>query len=217
MKVAITSDSHFNHHAIIGFERHDFNNIEEHNDKVISCWEDGLKYAEKTNGCFWFLGDFGRYSKSLDEKLTKLFSKYDCHKFAIAGNHDNVETKEYMKTLFDNVYNFPVFISKRIILSHIPAIQVDPQVLNIHGHLHGSRLNYPNSMNASVHVAEYKCIYDKDIERKLATLERSHESFLYEYYAAHYNYDGFYHKDIVCDPNGDIDLSASRLLLKLNN
>ena len=70
-----------------------------------------------------FLGDIGD-----PEKVKKIRG----YKVLIMGNHEAGATK--YKEYFDEVYEGPLFISDRILLSHEP---IDfPYALNIHGHDH---------------------------------------------------------------------------------
>lgn len=50
--------------------------------------------------------------------------------------------------LFDEVYNGPLFISDRLLLSHEPIIDSDSCFYNIHGHIHGDKvIRTPYSFN----------------------------------------------------------------------
>lgn len=74
-----------------------------------------------------FLGDIGN---------TEYIKKIRGYKVLIMGNHD-VGASKYQKSedgLFDEVYEGPVFLSKKILLSHEPINY--PYALNIHGHDH---------------------------------------------------------------------------------
>ena len=54
------------------------------------------------------------------------------HKVLILGNHD--KRKDYME-IFDEIYEGPLFIADRILLSHEP-VEGLPWCINIHGHDH---------------------------------------------------------------------------------
>ena len=72
----------------------------------------------------------------------------------ITGNHDAGKTKyiEY----FDEVYNGPLFINNKILLSHEPVFGL-PFVFNIHGHDH-SGAEFENHLNVCANVVGYKPI-----------------------------------------------------------
>lgn len=70
----------------------------------------------------------------------ELFDKLKCqNKILIMGNHDQAKTK-YLK-YFNEVYNGPLFISDKILLSHEPIFGLK-FCLNIHGHCHNGEYEY---------------------------------------------------------------------------
>ena len=78
------------------------------------------------------LGDVGNL-----EYLNEL----KCYKVLIMGNHD--KSKEKMKRYFDEVYDGPLWVSQKLVLSHEPLCVTGygsyPYVVhNIHGHVHNS-------------------------------------------------------------------------------
>lgn len=85
------------------------------------------------NDTIVFLGDIGN---------TEYIKKIRGYKVLIMGNHDAGATT-YME-LFNEVYEGPIFLSKKILLSHEPIAY--PFALNIHGHDHSGysklRLGY---------------------------------------------------------------------------
>lgn len=94
---------------------------------------------------FVLLGDVG----NLD-----WVNKIKGYKVLVCGNHDRGYTN-YLKTnennLFDEVYEGPLFISNKILLSHEP-VKLDFG-LNIHGHEHSNHNVYLQEENrASVNV-----------------------------------------------------------------
>lgn len=70
------------------------------------------------------LGDVGEASY-LDE--------LKCYKILITGNHDILSK---VASHFNEVYNGPLFIADRILLSHEPIYGLEDIALNIHGHVH---------------------------------------------------------------------------------
>lgn len=59
-----------------------------------------------------------------------------CHKVLIMGNHDTGRTN--FEPHFDEIYEGPLFISEKILLSHEPILGL-PWCMNIHGHDHSGR------------------------------------------------------------------------------
>ncbi len=208
------SDFHFGHdvngRGIIDFERFQFNNIQEHDDyllKMIYDWS----YRWAAGSTFWFLGDWGDTSYLWVIDLLRN-EGITCN--MIYGNHDKLEDKSTFQMFFDNVYEYPVYTSQKLILSHYP-VAVYKDTINVHGHLHGSRLQDINHINASVHVADYKPISDKQLAAVYSQLPKFNRRFLYEPFAADYQFTQP-KEDVIMDKDGNIDLSASRLLQKLN-
>lgn len=76
------------------------------------------------NDMLIILGDIGN-----PEWLKQLKCK---NRVLITGNHDR--GNEFYKEYFMEIYNGPVFISNKILLSHEPI--VGKNWLNIHGHVH---------------------------------------------------------------------------------
>lgn len=77
------------------------------------------------NDTFLCLGDVGsrEYAKQIRAR----------HKVLILGNHDR---KSDYRDIFDEIYDGPLFVSDRILLSHEPVSL--PFALNIHGHDHNN-------------------------------------------------------------------------------
>lgn len=90
------------------------------------------------------LGDVG------DIEYAKMLRGY---KILVMGNHD-AGASNY-REVFDEVYEGPLFIGERILLSHEPIIL--PFCLNIHGHVHTSKVGLQkNELNVCSDVIEYQ-------------------------------------------------------------
>lgn len=217
--VLCTSDSHLSHAnkdgldgGILKFERGKrFANIQEHDEFIIQCWDSWMTKADKRDGEFWFLGDFGKPSEELFDKIKRVFDAHTCRKCAIFGNHDGELEQDMMNQLFDYTSKYPVYISKRVVLSHEPALQENPSCLNIYGHLHGMKLNTNRGISASIHVANYQPITSEIINKKLGQLPKWDMSFLNEYFAKYYQLVQP-KEDVVADKNGNVDISASKAI-----
>ena len=112
--VWIISDTHFddNDRDVMGYE--------------ISSQEqfDILKRYVHKNDTLIHLGDVGD---------PKYFEKLPGYKVLILGNHDYT-TKKF-QPYFDEIYEGPLFISRKIVLSHEPIHNIE-FCFNIHGHDH---------------------------------------------------------------------------------
>lgn len=216
-----SSDWHFNHShdnntgGILKFERGSkFATIQEHDKYIVELIRKWLKKLTKDD-TFYFLGDFGRPTNETLAELGEIFGKARCKTVAIRGNHDHESETAIMRIFFDEVHDYPIYISDRIILSHRPHVEMDTSVLNISGHLHGSTLNLPNYMCASLHVNDYKPITSQQAQGKLGSLPKRDIRFLWEWFAPYYRFTQK-KEDCIYDKDGNIDLAASRVMQRLN-
>lgn len=221
MGFLISSDWHFNHSndkntgGILKFERgNKFTTIQEHDRYIVELIRKWIKKLGKDD-VFYFLGDFGRPTDETFQELKDIFQKSHCHTVAIRGNHDHEAETEQLKELFDEVHDYPIYISDRIILSHRPHVEMDTSVLNVSGHLHGSTLSLPNYMCASIHVNNYKPITSQQAQGKLGSLPKRDIRFLWEWFAPYYKFTQK-KEDCIYDKDGNIDLAASRMMQRLN-
>ena len=100
--------------------------------------------------------------------------------------------------------------NKRILLSHYPH-PVDAGVLNVHGHLHGSRLDSNNHMNLSAAMIGYKPVDENMLNGVAGSLEKDNHIFLEEWYANLYVFDKPEERnDVVTDIRGRVLLTESR-------
>jgi len=83
-----------------------------------------IKKSVHKNDTLICLGDCGDAS---------YFDELKCYKVLITGNHD-VMSK--VASHFDKVYDGPLFIADRILLSHEPIEGLEKWCWNIHGHNH---------------------------------------------------------------------------------
>jgi calcineurin-like phosphoesterase family protein len=208
------SDLHFGHdyngRGIITFERTNFKSIEEH-DGYLRTMISNLCRKLKPSDEVWNLGDFG----CLDQLDTVDWIKETGAKaYFIYGNHDQKNDLPQFEKYFDQVFLYPIFLSQKLVVSHFP-VAVYPDSINICGHLHGAKLRDINHVCASVHVANYHPITDKSLDTIFSKLPKFTRRFLYEPWANDYQFIQP-KEDVIMDPNGVIDLSASRLLQKLN-
>lgn len=81
------------------------------------------------------------------------FKSFKCHKVLITGNHDAGATTYY--DVFNEVYDGPLFIADRILLSHEPIYGLEDICLNIHGHVHNAFDDDPGHLNLAADVCDY--------------------------------------------------------------
>ena len=98
------------------------------------------------NDAFVCLGDVGDAAYVEQIKAGK--------KILLLGNHDK---KKAYKGLFDEIYDGPLFIAEKLLLSHEPVYGLS-WCLNIHGHDHSNREAYKEGckhLNLAANVCDY--------------------------------------------------------------
>lgn len=211
----ISGDWHFNHSQILDFERgKKFDTIYQHDMYIVNCIKKWLNKLGPED-TFYFLGDFGLPNEDILNQLNDIFALAKCNTVAIRGNHDREQESAILDKIFDKVYDYPIYISQRIVLSHFPCAVWDDQI-NIHGHLHNSMLNSVNHICASIHVANYSSISDQQSQSQLGKVKKYNRRFLWEPWADKYKFTGK-KKDYIYNKDGIIDLSASRVLQRLTD
>lgn len=107
-----------------------------------------INYRVSNRDTIIFLGDIGDVN---------FIRKIRGYKVLIMGNHDQGITNFEQEGLFDEVYDGPLWISDRILLSHEP-IDI-PYALNIHGHDHSNTYNIKNPhINLCAELINYRPI-----------------------------------------------------------
>lgn len=210
------SDLHFGHYSfftnrgITTFERTQFKSIAEHDDylgKVLI----NLSHKLTTFDEVWNLGDFGCVDRlgTMD-----LLRQTGAKVYFVYGNHDKQSDRWLFERHFDQVFLYPVYLSQKLVVSHYP-VAVWPDSINVCGHLHGAKLQTSNHICASIHVANYQPITDNHINTVFSKLPKFTRRFLYEPWANDYKFIQP-KEDVIMDPNGNIDLSASRVMQRIN-
>jgi len=136
--VFLVSDTHFGHAGVCRFTHPDdpdvklrpWDNVDEMDEEMIRRWNHRVRPTDKV----YHLGDV-----VINRKALKTLHRLNGDKVLIRGNHDifpDVEYREYFREL--RAYH----VMNGMILSHIP---IHPESLgrfgvNIHGHLHASRV-----------------------------------------------------------------------------
>lgn len=99
----------------------------------------------KPNDIFLFLGDiseseiFDQKNKVYVQKLIEVCKRLNGIKIMLKGNNDTGPNEIYKACGFVEVYDDPILLSK-CVFSHGPIV-TDNGVINVHGHIHGSK-NY---------------------------------------------------------------------------
>ena len=216
----IISDTHFGDKGVLNFEGRRgkrFKTIEEHDEYLCRKWEDAAARLDKRGGTLYFLGDFGRPSKQIHERLASCKEDNPDTFFVwVRGNHDSDDiVLEYGPDCFHAIYDNPLWISHRVMLSHRPQI-VWPGQLNVHGHTHSATLDDSRFLCASAAMVDFNFISEKQVASALGKMNKPDYRFLWEPWADMYKFDE-YKTNVVKDKTGDIDLAASRAVQHLSN
>lgn len=117
--------------------------------------------------------------------VSNLVKKLNGHKIMIMGNNDSGTKDMYLKMGFEEVYDRPL-LGKKYLFSHEPQIMTKyPGILNIHGHIHGSKKYY--NMDAKNHLDSYYGLYGKPM--KLSELVKYYNSGKYNEVEGNINND----------------------------
>lgn len=105
---------------------------------------------------FICLGDVGDLEPLIHEWCRKKYHGKLCNRILITGNHDNAAAKNML--FWTEVYDGPLFISPKIVLSHEPIYGLD-WCMNIHGHDHDpNNKGDEHHLNVAANVIGYKPI-----------------------------------------------------------
>ena len=137
-EIRFIADTHFGHANVIKFDNRPFKTIEEHDEALITYWNETVDEKDTT----YILGDFcWKTEMHWFDLLQKLKGK----KFLVKGNHD-------LKTMTTKTQNCFIGIEKgiqdlkyhgnKIIMCHFPILTypyaISPNGYMLHGHVHNS-------------------------------------------------------------------------------
>lgn len=202
MAVYVISDTHFGHENILKFERRNFKTIQEHDEYIISLWN---KTIHKTDTVY-HLGDVGLTKTGYLETIIPRLNGY---KILIMGNHDRkgCSKARFERMGFNEVHPEPVYYTPKVLLSHEPSMEAlnNPFVINIHGHLHCSKLSLDNFYNVNCFFTDYKPVRIDKYVRLTETMPKREEKFLEEWYAKYYVFTNTTERnDVITDEDGHI-------------
>lgn len=195
--VYVISDPHIGELRLIQKARPQFQTVEEENAYIIKKWN---KVVKNQDDVVYVLGDIGRDKQMIKE----VFAKLNGYKIMIAGNHDN-DTKSFYENIFDEVYWHPVYLTDRLLLSHIPRMIEDGNI-NIHGHTHHIYLDSKNHFNVSMEAVDFTPQPLTKYEKILTRRQREEIHFMCEWYKNIQKVDNHKMTDVVLNENGCIDI-----------
>lgn len=132
MKTYFTSDLHIGHQNCIAYDNRPFASIEEHDAEIIKRWNETVS----DDDIIYLVGDLA-ITRSV-AKLTEMISKLRGHKYLVKGNHDTRSNQFYLDAGFEKVYDKPIVLKNRFIVSHEPINVNGTHFFNIFGHVHAS-------------------------------------------------------------------------------
>lgn len=156
----LISDTHWYHHKIAEYcERPD--NWDE---IAVQSWNETVSETD----IVFHLGDFSFGNKQMaQEKVEALNGRI----ILLKGNHDRHGAQWFHDIGIKDVIKNPFIMTgnhSRILFSHVPQYPIDPDIINIHGHIHNIReliwerkdMRY---RNVSVEALNYKPIKFKEL------------------------------------------------------
>lgn len=199
-----TSDPHWGHKNSINWGRPQFTDVNEMNEFLVQRhleWANKLKPEDE----FWCLGDL------FSHDYLYVYQKFPCKTVLILGNHDHQADIPKLKTFFDEVYEYPVWISKKICISHEPVNMFDDSI-NVYGHLHTNIIDKPNYISACLEVNDYNLVSEKKVLSKFSQLPKFTRKHLQAPYSEWEKVILRPENDLILKPDKHIDLSAMRAI-----
>ena len=150
--VFLVSDTHFGHAGVCHFTRNDgvtklrpWDNADEMDEEMVRRWNDRVRPNDKV----YHLGDV-----VINRKALGIMRRLNGDKVLIRGNHDifrDVEYREHFREL--RAYH----VMNGMILSHIPVHEASLGRfgVNIHGHLHATRVKKARGVDAKTGTVLY--------------------------------------------------------------
>lgn len=163
-KIYFYADPHFGHKNVIKYCNRPFANVSEMNSTLIKNFNKTVEH----DAIIYILGDFSFLNTESTKQILKALKGF---KILVKGNHDPKPNSYYRKLGFSEVYDKPIIILDKYILSHEPVFDdeyVDTRFINIYGHLHNNAVNeFANKYCVSVEKTDYKPISLEQINEEV--------------------------------------------------
>ena len=150
--VFLVSDTHFGHagvcrftHPETGEKLRPWSDPDEMDEDMIQAWNERVRPQDKV----YHLGDV-----VINRRAMRTLARLNGDKVLIRGNHDIFRDDEYREHFRElRAYH----VMNGMILSHIPVHEASLGRfgVNIHGHLHGSRVRRPRAVDARSGETQY--------------------------------------------------------------
>lgn len=160
-KIWFTADFHLGHKNVIKYCNRPFTSTTEMNTQLIKNYNKLVSNED----IVYILGDLSFLNTISTTEIVRSLHGY---KFLVKGNHDRKTNSAYRKMGFVEVYDQPIFLLNRYLLSHEPVDLYMPSMVNIYGHVHEKAVNDdPNRFCCCVEQTDYKPISLDQIEKHL--------------------------------------------------
>lgn len=134
MKTYFIGDTHFGHNNVLKYDNRPYESIEEHDKALIKLWNKTVQNGD----IVYLMGDLSLTHSS--EKLIGYISKLKGRKRLVMGNHDSRNYEWYLNNGFERVYDKPVILKGKFVLSHEPIDKIindeNSPFFNIYAHVH---------------------------------------------------------------------------------
>lgn len=147
MTIWLISDTHFGHENIIRYCGRPFANAADMDEAIVERWNAVVQPSDHV----YHLGDVCMRKPSL-----AIVGRLNGKKRLIRGNHDILDTKDYLKAGFQEIHG--VRVLDGVLFSHFP---VHPGSLgrfaaNAHGHIHQQPAPEGRYLNLCVEWTDYR-------------------------------------------------------------
>jgi len=150
-----------------------FNTPDEYSAAIVTRWNNKVRNKDAV---VYILGDMGQKSE-----IEKIIPQLNGYLVLILGNHDKY-SKAFYESHFDEVYSSSVWVTARILLSHVP-MPVAEGYLNFHGHTHLVKLASKYHYNMCPEWWDYTPMLFKKLEGYLGKISKPNIHFMEEWYA----------------------------------
>ncbi|QIG65770.1 metallophosphatase domain-containing protein [Ochrobactrum phage vB_OspM_OC] len=134
LKAKTLADTHFFHTNIIRYCNRPFDSVDTMNVFLIRAWNESIA----PDDVVIFGGDFTFCLKP--ELIQPIFDQLNGEKIMIKGNHD---PRSKMEAMGWTDIRDSLEIEPGILFTHYPVTETGICEVNIHGHVHGAKVDYP--------------------------------------------------------------------------
>ena len=130
-KLWIVSDTHFCHRRILIYESAN-RPFKDRNEAMIQRWNEKVR----ENDLVLHLGDFSFGNKS---RIKNIVARLNGRIWLLMGNHDREQHYDWQELGFNRTFKHPFLLDGKFVFSHEPLDVIPDGLINIYGHVHGSK------------------------------------------------------------------------------